>query len=44
MTNITFQLGFQNPVSFSKMFKQYVGISPTEYRKKVILDKKDFKK
>lgn len=41
MTEITFKLGFQNPVSFSKMFKQYVGISPIEYRKKVILDKKD---
>ncbi|MBS4175260.1 AraC family transcriptional regulator [Bacillus sp. FJAT-49736] len=40
MTEITFKLGFQNPVSFSKMFKQYVGISPLEYRKKVILDKK----
>lgn len=40
MTDITFELGFQNPVSFSKMFKQHVGISPKEYRKKVILDKK----
>jgi AraC family transcriptional regulator len=40
MTTITFELGFQNPVSFSKMFKQHVGISPKEYRKKVILDKK----
>ncbi|MCM3594139.1 helix-turn-helix domain-containing protein, partial [Brevibacillus borstelensis] len=39
MTDITFELGFQNPVSFSKMFKQHVGISPIEYRKKVILDK-----
>lgn len=41
MTDITFELGFQNPVSFSKMFKQHVGISPIEYRKKVILDKKN---
>ena len=41
MTDITFLLGFQNPVSFSKMFKQHVGISPKEYRKKVILDKKN---
>ncbi|HWO78318.1 MAG TPA: AraC family transcriptional regulator [Bacillus sp. (in: firmicutes)] len=40
MTDITFKLGFQNPVSFSKMFKQHVGLSPNEYRKKVILDKK----
>ncbi|WP_042147907.1 AraC family transcriptional regulator [Paucisalibacillus sp. EB02] len=40
MTDITFELGFQNPVSFSKMFKQHVGLSPKEYRKKVRLDKK----
>ncbi|MFS0556323.1 helix-turn-helix transcriptional regulator [Brevibacillus sp. 179-C9.3 HS] len=40
MTDITFELGFHNPVSFSKMFKQHVGISPLQYRKKVILDKK----
>lgn len=39
MTVIAFELGFQNPVSFSKMFKQHVGISPKQYRKKVILDK-----
>jgi len=40
MTDITFKLGFQNPVSFSKMFRQHVGLSPVEFRKKVILDKK----
>ncbi|MGF7015690.1 AraC-like DNA-binding protein [Ornithinibacillus bavariensis] len=40
MTEITFELGYENPVSFSKMFKQHVGIAPKEYRKKVILDKK----
>ncbi len=40
MTDITFILGYQNPVSFSKMFKQHVGLSPKEYRKKVRLDKK----
>ncbi|NMH70727.1 helix-turn-helix transcriptional regulator [Bacillus sp. RO3] len=40
MTYITFELGFQNPVSFSKMFKQHVGLSPRDYRKQVILDKK----
>ncbi|MED1783256.1 AraC family transcriptional regulator [Brevibacillus fortis] len=39
MTDITFALGFSNPVSFSKMFKQHVGISPLQFRKKVILDK-----
>ncbi|MED1945132.1 MULTISPECIES: helix-turn-helix domain-containing protein [Brevibacillus] len=40
MTDIAFELGFSNPVSFSKMFKQHVGISPLSFRKKVILDKK----
>ena len=40
MTDITFEIGFLNPVSFSKMFKQHIGISPLHYRKKVILDKK----
>lgn len=40
MTHITFELGYDNPVSFSKMFKQHVGISPLQFRKKVILDKK----
>lgn len=40
LTDITFEIGLQNPASFSKLFKQYVGISPKEFRKKVILDKK----
>jgi AraC family transcriptional regulator len=40
MTDITFELGYDNPVSFSKMFKQHVGVSPLQFRKKVILDKK----
>ncbi|NRS50782.1 AraC family transcriptional regulator [Brevibacillus sp. HB2.2] len=40
MTDIAFEVGFSNPVSFSKMFKQHVGISPLSFRKKVILDKK----
>jgi AraC family transcriptional regulator len=39
MTEITFRLGFNNPVSFSKMFKQHTGISPLQFRKKVIMDK-----
>ena len=39
MTDIAFEIGFLNPVSFSKMFKQHIGISPLHYRKKVILDK-----
>ncbi|KMZ43588.1 MULTISPECIES: AraC family transcriptional regulator [Bacillales] len=40
MTDIAFEVGFSNPVSFSKMFKQHAGISPLSFRKKVILDKK----
>ncbi len=39
MTDITYDIGLHNPVSFSKMFKQFVGTSPSNYRKKVILDK-----
>ncbi|MDM5314529.1 AraC family transcriptional regulator [Fictibacillus sp. b24] len=39
MTDITFEIGLNNPVSFSKLFKQHVGLSPLQYRKKVILDK-----
>ncbi|WP_252504880.1 helix-turn-helix domain-containing protein [Sporosarcina sp. Marseille-Q4943] len=40
MTDIAFEIGFLNSVSFSKMFKQHMGMSPLHYRKKVILDKK----
>ncbi|MFE1242546.1 helix-turn-helix domain-containing protein [Fictibacillus sp. NPDC058756] len=39
ITDITFEIGLKNPVSFSKLFKQHVGLSPLQYRKKVILDK-----
>ncbi|OIU71528.1 AraC family transcriptional regulator [Rossellomorea aquimaris] len=39
MTEITFLLGLQNPVSFSKLFKQFAGMSPADYRKKVRMDK-----
>ncbi|MCG7345892.1 AraC family transcriptional regulator [Sporosarcina sp. ACRSL] len=42
MTDIAFEIGFLNPVSFSKMFKQHMGMSPLHYRKKVILDKKSY--
>lgn len=42
MTDISFEVGFLNPVSFSRMFKQHTGLSPLHYRKKVILDKKSF--
>lgn len=40
ITDIAFEIGFDSPVSFSKMFKQHIGISPLQFRKKVILDKK----
>ncbi|GIN87657.1 hypothetical protein J6TS2_40430 [Heyndrickxia sporothermodurans] len=40
ITDIAFDIGFNHPVSFSKMFKKYVGISPMQFRKKVILAKK----
>ncbi|ANC79141.1 AraC family transcriptional regulator [Fictibacillus phosphorivorans] len=40
MTDITYEIGLNNPVSFSRLFKQHLGISPLQYRKKVILDKK----
>jgi AraC family transcriptional regulator len=39
MIDIAFEIGFHNPVSFSKMFKQKEGLSPLQFRKKVILDK-----
>ena len=39
MTDIALEIGFDNPSSFSKMFKQFTGLSPMQYRKKVILDK-----
>jgi AraC family transcriptional regulator len=39
MTDITYEIGFNNPVSFSKIFKTFTGLSPLQYRKKVILDK-----
>ncbi|MCC5803439.1 helix-turn-helix domain-containing protein [Rossellomorea vietnamensis] len=34
MTDIAFELGFQNPASFTRMFTQFVGIPPTHFRKK----------
>ncbi|MBN3553664.1 helix-turn-helix transcriptional regulator [Fictibacillus nanhaiensis] len=40
MTDITYEIGLNNPVSFSRLFKQHMGISPLQYRKKVISDKK----
>jgi AraC family transcriptional regulator len=34
MTDITYEIGFNNPVSFSKIFKTFTGLSPLQYRKK----------
>ncbi len=31
--NIAFNIGYENPSSLNKIFKQYYNISPTEYRK-----------
>ena len=39
VTDIALEIGFDNPSSFSKRFKQFTGMSPMQYRKKVILDK-----
>ncbi|PFA68076.1 AraC family transcriptional regulator [Bacillus sp. AFS015802] len=43
MTDIAFELGYQNPASFTRMFTQFVGIPPTHFRKKVILEKNEFR-
>jgi AraC family transcriptional regulator len=40
MTDIAYEIGLNNPVSFSRLFKQHMGTSPLQYRKKVISDKK----
>ncbi|MBE1553344.1 helix-turn-helix domain-containing protein [Sporosarcina limicola] len=34
VTDIAFEIGFNNSSSFSKMFKQFTGTSPMQYRKK----------
>lgn len=34
MTDITYEIGFNNPASFSKIFKASTGLSPLQYRKK----------
>lgn len=39
MTDISFEIGFNNPASFNKLFKKHIGTSPLQYRKKVIMDK-----
>ncbi|WP_223067352.1 helix-turn-helix domain-containing protein [Paenibacillus caui] len=33
ITDISFELGFQTPVYFSKMFKQRTGLAPSDYRR-----------
>jgi AraC family transcriptional regulator of arabinose operon len=32
--NVAYSVGYKDPLTFSKMFKQKTGVSPTEYRKK----------
>jgi len=39
ITDIAFEVGYHTTVSFSKVFKKKTGLSPIQYRKKVILDK-----
>ncbi|WP_213646050.1 helix-turn-helix domain-containing protein [Paenibacillus lautus] len=39
ITEISHEIGYENPVSLTKMFRQHVGVSPSQYRKKVILAK-----
>ncbi|HEL8445800.1 TPA: helix-turn-helix transcriptional regulator, partial [Legionella pneumophila] len=34
MTEISFLLGFQDTSNFSKAFKRWTGVTPTEYREK----------
>jgi AraC-like DNA-binding protein len=31
--NIAYSVGYKDPLTFSKMFKVKMGVSPTEYRK-----------
>jgi AraC family transcriptional regulator len=40
VTAIGYEVGFHSPAAFSKLFKQHTGLSPLQFRKKVILDKK----
>ncbi len=40
MIEIAMEVGLETPVSFSRLFKQQTGKSPTDYRKMVILDKR----
>lgn len=37
ITNISYQVGYQNASKFSEVFKQFIGQTPTEYRKSFCL-------
>jgi len=34
VTQISFESGFQNPASFSTLFRSQMGLSPREFRRK----------
>ena len=36
IAEIAFQLGFENPPYFSRLFKKEVGISPKEYKNQLL--------
>ena len=36
ISEIAFKVGYEDPFFFSRVFKKYIGISPKEYRKKVL--------
>lgn len=35
VSEVSYQLGFQYPQHFTRLFKKRVGITPTEYREKI---------